>query len=62
MISNDVPASLNYEAEYEKLSHELKVMSEKNMVMREELAEKDREIQWLYGFKCAVDTIFSKDD
>ena len=62
MMNNDAPASLNYEAEYERVSHEFKMMKEKNNVLHEELVIRDRKLQWLYGFKYAVETIFGKDE
>ena len=62
MMNNDAPASLNYEAEYDRVSCELHAMAEKNNILHEEVMCRDRELQWLRGFKSAIEIIFNKND
>ena len=61
MEDNKHCATLNYEAEYEKVSVELRKANDENFYLRDELKQKDREMAWLYGFKNAIEVVFGKD-
>ena len=49
---------LNYEAEYNRLREELAKANQENQYLREELKNKESELQYYLGFETAVNTIF----
>lgn len=51
-------ASLDYESEYNRLKGMYARSEEVNAFLRSELQCKERELQWHYGFKEAVEMIF----
>ena len=44
---------LDYEAEYNRLKHEMTKQKEENKYLREELKEKERELRYYQGFEAA---------
>ena len=44
---------LDYEAEYNRLKHEMAKQNEENKHLREELKEKERELRYYQGFEAA---------
>ena len=53
-------AGLNYEAEYNRLKEETQKQKEENTYLREELKEKERKLQYYYGFEAACKLIFGR--
>lgn len=51
-------AGLNYEVEYNRLKEGMAKQNEENKHLREELKEKERELQYYYGFEAACMLIF----
>ena len=51
-------AGLNYEAEYNRLKEKMAKQNEENTYLREALKEKERELQYYYGFEAACKLIF----
>ena len=51
---------LNYEAEYNRLKEEMAKQKEENIYLREELKNKERELQYYYGFEAACKLIFGE--
>ena len=51
-------AGLNYEAEYNRLKEEMAKQREENTYLRGELKNKERELQYYYGFEAACKLIF----
>ena len=49
---------LNYEAEYNRLREEMAKQSKENTYLREELKDKERKLQYYYGFEAACKLIF----
>lgn len=49
--------SMNYEAEYERVSRELEKAYAENRYLRDELKQKEGELSFHYGFKTAVELI-----
>ena len=49
---------LNYEAEYNRLKEEMAKQNEENTYLREALKEKERKLQYYYGFEAACKLIF----
>lgn len=43
-------AGLNYEAEYNRLKEEMQKQKEENAYLRAELKDKEKELQYYYGF------------
>lgn len=60
MEDKKLSASLNYEAECERLSKELKKAIEEANYLRQELKLKEEELKWHEGFRSAVELIFGK--
>ena len=51
---------LNYEAECNLLKEEMAKQNEENTYLREALKEKERELQYYYGFEAACKLIFGR--
>ena len=58
---------LNYEAEYNRLKEEMSkqneentCLNEENAYLREALKEKERKLQYYYGFEAACKLIFGR--
>ena len=51
---------LNYEAEYNRLRDEMSKQNEENTYLREALKEKERKLQYYYGFEAACKLIFGR--
>lgn len=51
---------LNYEAEYNRLKEEMTKQKEENTYLRAELKDKEKELQYYYGFEAACKLIFGK--
>ena len=51
-------AGLNYEAEYNRLKEEMQKQKEENAYLRAELKDKEKELQYYYGFEEACKLIF----
>ena len=51
---------LNYEAEYNRLKEEVPKQKEENAYLREELKNKEKELQYYYGFESACKLIFGR--
>lgn len=51
-------AGLNYEAEYNRLKEEMAKQNEENTYLRAELKDKEKELQYYYGFEAACKLIF----
>jgi hypothetical protein len=54
--------SLNYEAEYNRLSKDFEKLKAERDYLTEELKAVDREMRWHYGFRSAVEIIFGKQN
>ena len=55
-------AGLNYEAEYKCLKEEMAKQREENTYLREELKNKEKELQYYYGFEAACKLIFGRNN
>ena len=53
-------AGLNYEAEYNRWKEEMQKQREENTYLREELKNKEKELQYYYGFEAACKLIFGR--
>ena len=53
-------AGLDYEAEYNRLKEEMRKEKEENAYMRAELKDKEKELQYYYGFEAACKLIFGR--
>ena len=53
-------ARLNYESEYNRLKEEMAKQNEENTYLRAELKEKEKELQYYYGFEAACKLIFGE--
>lgn len=51
-------SGLNYEAEYHRLLEESAKQKQENEVLREQLENKQAELQYYFGFKAACELIF----
>lgn len=51
---------LNYEAEYNRLREEMTKQKEENAYLRKELKNKEKELQYYYGFEAACKLIFGR--
>ena len=51
-------AGLNYEAEYNRFKEKMAKQNEENTYLREELKDKERQVQYYYGFEAACKLIF----
>ena len=51
---------LNYEAEYNLLKEEMANQMEENKYLREALKDKERKLQYYYGFEAACKLIFGE--
>ena len=49
---------LNYEAEYNRLKEGMAKQNEENTCLRAELKNKEKELQYYYGFEAACKLIF----
>lgn len=49
---------LNYEAEYNRLKEGMSKQTEENAYLRAELKDKEKELQYYYGFEAACKLIF----
>ena len=52
--------ALNYEAEYNRLKEEMAKQNEENTYLRAELKNKEKELQYYYGFGAACKLIFGR--
>ena len=53
-------AGLDYEAEYNRLKEEMSKQNEENTYLRAELKNKEKELQYYYGFEAACKLIFGR--
>ena len=53
-------AGLNYEAECNRLKEEMAKQKEENTYLRAELKNKEKELQYYYGFEEACKLIFGE--
>ena len=53
-------AGLNYEAECNRLKEEMAKQNEENTYLRAELKNKEKELQYYYGFGAACKLIFGR--
>lgn len=53
-------SGLNYEAEYNRLKEEMQKQKEENAYLRSELKDKEKELQYYYGFESACKLIFGR--
>lgn len=53
-------AGLNYESEYNRLKEKIAKQHEENTYLREELKDKERQLQYYYGFEAACKLIFGR--
>ena len=53
-------SGLNYEAEYNRLKEEMSKQKEENAYLRAELKDKEKELQYYYGFEAACKLIFGR--
>ena len=51
---------LNYESEYNRLKEEMQKQKEENAYLRAELKDKEKELQYYYGFEAACKLIFGR--
>ena len=51
---------LNYEAEYNRLKEGMAKQNEENTYLRAELKNKEKELQYYYGFEAACKLIFGR--
>ena len=51
-------AGLDYEAEYNRLKKEMPKQKEENAYLRAELKDKEKDLQYYYGFEAACKLIF----
>ena len=54
-------AGLNYESEYNLLKEEMSNQMEENKYLREALKDKERKLQYYYGFEGACKLIFGEE-
>lgn len=54
-------ASLNYEAEYNRLREELAKEQMHNGYLRDELQHKERQVMWYDGIKQTIEVIFGRE-
>ena len=60
MDAGEMTAGLNYEAEYNRLKEEMQKQKEENAYLRAELKDKEKELQYYYGFEAACKLIFGR--
>ena len=60
MDVSEKTAGLNYEAEYNRLKEEMQKQKEENAYLRAELKDKEKELQYYYGFEEACKLIFGR--
>ena len=60
MDVSEKTAGLNYEAEYNCLKEEMQKRKEENAYLRAELKDKEKELQYYYGFESACKLIFGE--
>ena len=53
-------AGLNYEEEHNRLKEEMRKQKEENAYLRAELKDKEKELQYYYGFEAACKLIFGR--
>ena len=53
-------AGLDYAAEYNRLKEEMVKQNEENKYLREELKDKERKLQYYYGFEAACKLIWGR--
>ena len=53
-------ATLDYERAYDKVMREMEKVKCEADYLRGECKQKDKELEWHYGFKTAVELIFGK--
>ena len=51
---------LNYEAEYNRWKEGMAKQNEENTYLRAELKDKEKELQYYYGFEAACKLIFGR--
>ena len=56
----EMTAGLDYEAEYNRLKEEMPKQKEENAYLRSELKDKEKELQYYYGFEAACKLIFGE--
>ena len=60
MDAMEMTAGLDYEAEYNRLKEEMSKQKEENAYLRAELKDKEKELQYYYGFEAACKLIFGR--
>ena len=60
MDVREITAVLDYEAEYNRLKDEMQKQKEQNVYLRAELKDKEKELQYYYGFEAACKLIFGR--
>lgn len=60
MDARENTVGLNYEAEYNRLKEEMAKQNEENTYLRAELKNKEKELQYYYGFEAACKLIFGR--
>ena len=53
-------SGLNYEAECNRLKEEMQKQKEENAYLHAELKDKEKELQYYYGFEAACKLIFGE--
>lgn len=61
MDDSEKTVGLNYEAEYNRLKEAMQKQKEENAYLRAELKDKEKELQYYYGFEAACKLIFGRE-
>ena len=60
MDVSEKTVGLNYESEYNRLKEEMQKQKGENAYLRSELKDKEKELQYYYGFEEACKFIFGR--
>ena len=60
MDVSEKTAGLNYKSEYNRLKEKIAKQHEENTYLHEKLKDKERELQYYYGFEAACKLIFGR--
>ena len=60
MDVSEKTAGFNYEAEYNRLKEKMAKQNEENAYLRAELKDKEKELQYYYGFEAACKLILGR--